>query len=142
MILWFWRSLSVRLNIGLLSELSSQIPYLTSYIVQQDHDYQNVVMVVRETPKTEQIVSLEDSDGEFLQCDHVYTDAPPRHACLAEDTRPIEDLSSQLEEADNIITAARVQYTYPLHRIDDLLDQLGSCRFFSMLDLASGYWQT
>ena len=31
--------------------------------------------------------------------------------------------------------------TYPLPRIDDLLDQLGHCKYFSTLDLASGYWQ-
>ena len=31
--------------------------------------------------------------------------------------------------------------TYPLPRIDDLLDQLGQCQYFSTLDLASGYWQ-
>ena len=31
--------------------------------------------------------------------------------------------------------------TYPLPRIDDLLDQLGQCKYFSILDLASGYWQ-
>ena len=31
--------------------------------------------------------------------------------------------------------------TYPLPRIDDLLDQLGQCKYFSTLDLAAGYWQ-
>ncbi|MCO5550275.1 hypothetical protein L7F22_003756 [Adiantum nelumboides] len=30
---------------------------------------------------------------------------------------------------------------YPLPRIDDLLDQLGKLRYFTSLDLASGYWQ-
>ena len=32
--------------------------------------------------------------------------------------------------------------TYPLPRTEDLLDQLGKSRYFSTLDLASGFWQT
>ena len=30
---------------------------------------------------------------------------------------------------------------YPMPRIDDLIDQLGSPKYISTLDLAKGYWQ-
>ena len=38
----------------------------------------------------------------------------------------------------NLVTKPDV---FPLPRMDDLLDQLGRSKFFSTLDLASGYWQ-
>ena len=31
--------------------------------------------------------------------------------------------------------------TFPLPRVDDLLDQLHDCKYFSTLDLAAGFWQ-
>ena len=31
--------------------------------------------------------------------------------------------------------------TYPLPRVEDLLDQLGRSKYFSSIDLASGFWQ-
>ena len=38
----------------------------------------------------------------------------------------------------NLVTKPDV---FPLPRMDDLLDQLGRSKFFTTLDLASGYWQ-
>ncbi len=34
-----------------------------------------------------------------------------------------------------------VKDSYPLHRIEDCLDALSGARYFSSIDLTSGYWQ-
>ena len=47
-------------------------------IVQREHNYQNVVVIVQENLKTEHVMMLADSEGEFLQSEPVYRDAPSR----------------------------------------------------------------
>ena len=39
------------------------------------------------------------------------------------------------------LNAITTKDVYPLPRIDDILDTLGEAKYFSSLDLASGYWQ-
>ena len=39
------------------------------------------------------------------------------------------------------LNALTTKDVYPLPRVDDILDALGNAKYFSTLDLASGYWQ-
>ena len=67
----------------------------------------NVVVVVQESLKTtEQVIVLEDSEGEFLQCEPTYKD-PPRRVRLVEDPQVIDDLREQLEAAEQTLATAR-----------------------------------
>ena len=43
--------------------------------------------------------------------------------------------------SESLVKLATVKDSYPLPRIDDTIDALGGARYFSTLDLASGYWQ-
>ena len=50
------------------------------------------MVVVQKSLKIEQVIVLEDSDGEFLQCEPTYKD-PPRRVCLVEDPQVIDENS-------------------------------------------------
>ena len=39
------------------------------------------------------------------------------------------------------LSEVTIKDAYPIPRIDDTLDALGSAKWFSTLDLSSGYWQ-
>ena len=39
------------------------------------------------------------------------------------------------------LNAATTRNRYPLPRVDELFDQLQGARYFSKLDLRTGYWQ-
>ena len=64
--------------------------------LEQDHDHHNVMVVVLEWLKTQLVVTLEDSEGEFLHCEPAYRDTPTQCTRLAEDTELIESLQQQL----------------------------------------------
>ena len=66
-------------------------------MIEQDHEYQNVVLTVTESPKTEYVVALEDSDGEFLTSDPVHRD-PRVHSEGVWNDAEISTTHKQLEE--------------------------------------------
>jgi hypothetical protein len=41
-----------------------------------------------------------------------------------------------------MLNTKTIKDTYPLPHIDEILDSVGGCRYFSTLDTASGFWQT
>ena len=74
--------------------------------IQTGHDYQNVVVIVRERLMTEYVVALADSEGEFVQSNPVYRDAPPQYVHAVGEGSVVERQRQQLEEARHIIASA------------------------------------
>ena len=95
---WHLRALAGALGLPTAGS-QDQLRQCVEDIVQRDHDYQNVMVVVRESLKTEHVVVLEDSEGEFLQSEPAYRDAPSPHVRAALDVRLIKELRRQPEEA-------------------------------------------
>ena len=72
-------------------------------IVQRGRDHHNVMVMVQELWKTEQIVTLEESEGEFLCCDPGYRDTPPQRTRLAQDTELLGSLRQLLHHHHYIV---------------------------------------
>ena len=89
------------------------LTYLKEEVARQLRRMQQMQVVQpSKSPWASSVVLVQKKDGSH-------------HFCI--DYRGLNDVT----KADN----------YPLSRIDDLLDKLGKAKFFSTLDLASGFWQ-
>ena len=95
-------------------------------MVQRDRDHHNVMVVVQESGKTEQIITLEDSEGEFLRSGPACRDKPPQHTRVAEDTELVEGLRQQLAEAEQVIASAVAKDLENAETISELQEALAS----------------
>ncbi|XP_020298020.1 uncharacterized protein LOC109862393, partial [Pseudomyrmex gracilis] len=61
----------------------------------------------------------------------------------AEVERILQEMKDQgvIEESFGPLNAVTIKDSFPLSRVDDLLDQLSGNEWFSTLDMKSGYWQ-
>ena len=75
---WHLRALAQALGLPTTGSID-QLRQCIEGIVQRDHDHQNVVVIIRESLKTEHVLVLADSEGEFLVSEPIYRDALPRH---------------------------------------------------------------
>lgn len=75
-----WRLKALARALGLLTAGSVEpLQPCIEAIVQRDHDYQNVVVIVRESLKVKHVAVLADSEGEFLTSEALYRDTPPQY---------------------------------------------------------------
>ena len=95
--------------------------------VQADRDYQSIVVIVRERPKTEQIIVLADSDGDFLETNPMYRYVPQHRAYRLQEapiTEELQEAQDQLKEATRIIESAAVKDREQARTIADLQEAL------------------
>lgn len=104
---------------------ADQLRQCIEAVVARDHEYQNVVVTVRETLKMECVVALTDSDGEFVVCDPVYRVA--RRVHFEEEAPGSEELRQQLDEVHRLLESAVGREREQAQQIDELQDLLREC---------------
>ena len=109
---------------------ADQLRQCIEAVVQRDHEYRDVVVTVRESPKIELTVALADSDGEFLVCEPVYRDSPLRRVRVDEEawsSSELRETRQKLEEANRIIELAAAKEKEHTQIVVELQETLCEC---------------
>ena len=89
---------------------ADQLRQCIEAVVERDHEYQNVLVTVKESFKVEHVVALADADGEFLVSDPVYRDA--RHVRVEDEAQSTAELCAvrqQLKRANHLLELANAK---------------------------------
>ena len=124
---WHLRALAQALELPTTGS-ADQLRQCIEAVVAESHEYQNVVVTVRESPKIEYVMALADSDGEFLVSEPAYRDA--RRVHFEEETQDTPELRvarQQLEEANHLIQLAAEREREQLQQIAELQETLQEC---------------
>ena len=124
---WHLRALAGALELP-TSGSADQLRRCIEAVVAEDHEYQNVVVTVRESPKTEHVVALADADGEFVVSEPVYRDV--RHVHFDEEvqsTAEFHAMRQQLDEANQLLKLAAAREGEQLQQIVELQETLHEC---------------
>ena len=106
---WHLRALAQALELPTTGS-ADQLRQCIEAVVGTDHEYQKVVVTVRESPKTEYGIALADADGEFLESEPVYRDT--RRVRFDEELQNPAELYAtrrKLEEANHLLELAAVR---------------------------------
>ncbi len=119
---WHFRALAKALGLPTAGS-QDQLRQCVEGVVQRDHDYQNVMVVIRESIKMEYIIVLQDSEGEFLQSEPVYRDALHQRLRETEESgRQTDSLRQQLREAEQTIASRDEEHIQLTTELQEALD--------------------
>jgi hypothetical protein len=89
----------------------------TSPELQTEREDPNVIVIIREVQKTEQIIALANAEGEFVR-------TPPQRHGQETGSKELQEACAQLQEAEEIIQSARTKDEEQARQIAELQDAL------------------